>query len=281
MNHLVNLPSGTYHPRFTTSDAMVWLGPAYNTAGPNTRFNAGCPAEADIYDYASNNVCNFIFLPLNAEIMIEGAVKFSVGLGIGLYFVTQIYIAAVDAQMEWKRAEDPESRPLYQIRLISITLKMTIGFMQAVVLLPLQGMQMNPYCAFIETQMSQKQTMCVFKWAAVAIPYGLPMGIGAVFLAFLASSCDNICGAIIGFLSFGLTICSAGLFAIYFFAGIPLGIWFKFAAIGNDFLLEGALLIDVLASSGVYLPALNQALLELRSTREEIVVLNNDRPVMI
>ena len=137
---------------------------------------------------------------------------------------------------------------------------------QALCLLPLTSLEANPFCAYLQVPLSQQESICLYKWAAGAIPCGLPLLLASALSFLFGLGCVNFCGESNGsnedksagrvFILIGICIALASLviggvgaclLIIWLFAGVPLGIWFRIAGIQSSILQQGHLMIEGVA----------------------------------
>ena len=139
-----------------------------------------------------------------------------------------------------------------------LLLCLIISCQQALCLLPLTSLEINPYCAHLQVPLSQQKTMCLYKWTAGAIPFGLPLACGGSLVARVAyfilkkgrKSGNALVVLFAGCIILGAAMIvgvGMSLVVIWLFAGIPFGIWFRFAGIQNSILQQDHLTIECMA----------------------------------
>ena len=122
-----------------------------------------------------------------------------------------------------------------------------INCQQSLVLLPLTNMSTNDFCVEVFTPTNDENAVCLYKYAAYALPNGIIYAlyglIGAVLVVMLqrnmeaAASEDNSWGMCFMFFVFligvGTAFCafiSIAFLVYYLFAGFFVGLWFQFGA---------------------------------------------------
>jgi len=234
------------------------------------------------YTVVNDNPCNFLFIYISVFLMKEGEVKFSIGCALIIYLLFQALIVYLEIRIDkkYERAENFDSaenvvqpgsdttlkgrgisflkfvNPIRSIPLILTSVQQNahkwvikyilttlINSQQSLVILPLTNMSTNPYCVRIVTPTYDENAVCLYKYAAYALPdffiYGLSAILGYfVFLVF--ASCggdaeDGKCRCFLMFLAFcaavGTALCAflAAAFLVYYlFAGIFVGLWFQY-----------------------------------------------------
>ena len=117
------------------------------------------------------------------------------------------------------------------------------------------SLDINPYCSYLQVPLSQQRSMCLCKWAAGASPYGLPLVIASAESVVIGGMCASADTPIFVFIGGCIALGSliigglgASLLAIWLFAGIPVGIWFRFAGRQNRFLQQDHFAIESVAA---------------------------------
>jgi len=127
---------------------------------------------------------------------------------------------------------------------------------QALCLLPLTSLDINPYCAYLQVPLSQQRSICLYKWSAAAIPYGIPLILTALTglkAAYAVHEQLRMTALSISIVSLIIGGAGASFLVIWLFAGIPIGIWFRFAGLVNSYLHRGHLMIDCIGVLGPYI----------------------------
>jgi hypothetical protein len=131
-----------------------------------------------------------------------------------------------------------ENAIVWVIKYILTTL---INSQQSLVLLPLTNMNTNPYCVVIYTPTNDENAVCLYKYAAYALPQFFIYSLSGCFGYYLTSRCQNLIGNGSNCECMaGLAVCvftlatafcafmAAAYLVYYLFAGIAVGLWFQF-----------------------------------------------------
>jgi hypothetical protein len=212
------------------------------------------------------NSCKFFgWLPINANIHIssDGAEKFSIGLGLiiwALIAITVIVVSlAISLQDDIESADDIYKDSVNTVwTLIAVNCVSTLFCcQQSCVLMPLTSISMNP--ATLNVPTDQIKAVCYHKWAMIAIPYGIPMvlGAGAGVCLAMTTAKSGLPGAIFALFCVGaaimLFLTALALFVFWLFGGFAIGMWFTFGSL--DVLVDLALIKILVGPSIVLLDA--------------------------
>jgi hypothetical protein len=202
----------------------------------------------------------FGWLPINANIYIssDGAEKFSIGLGLLIWAL--ISIAVIMASLAFSLQDIESADNVCQQTTQTVLTLLVVHFIstlfccqQSCVLLPLTSVSMNPYALNVPTD--PIKAVCYHKWAVMAIPYGIPMvlgaGVGAAMAYFFASLGPLIVVALFcAGAAAMLLITAIGLFVFWLFGGFAVGMWFTFGSLN---VLVDLALIKILAGPSIVL----------------------------
>ena len=237
----------------TASGEYVWPGPLYDNATQEELEAHHC--NFTIQELAGQHECGIgNFMYISADLISEGFEQFSVGLGLCILPLLQLYVI----HMHFKRAnrlkdeQQSKWKKLGEAILFTIVVQM-IGSQQSCVLMVLSLLSANPYCAYFNTPpgLSSNATFCIYKYSGVAIPGGLPMLIvGLIFCKFCChsdSSSSNDCSGIFKIISIIFVIFGGGLMLLWLIGGMFLGVWMQY---GNYVTQKVFILSEVLTPSG-------------------------------
>jgi hypothetical protein len=214
------------------------------------------------------NACKFFgWLPINANIYIssDGAEKFSIGLGLLIWAL--ISIAVILASLSFSMQEIESADNVNQKTTKTVWTLIAIHFIstllccqQSCVLLPLTSISMNPCVLNVPTD--PIKAVCYHKWAVMAIPYGIPMVLGAGVglavaggLASLRSPPLSIAAMVCAGAAAMLLLTALGFFIFWIYGGFAIGVWFTFGSI--NVLIDLALVKILVGPSIVLLDAIS------------------------
>jgi hypothetical protein len=251
------LNEGTHYKPYILegSGELVYFTDHLRYAGKSAREAAGCDYNTEAAESAPYDTCQYWTIKLGPDLATEGWVRFSLGLGliIAICLRAGAFILAVISHKKSKKLGGFCSAEGFLFIIGMSVIDALLHLQQYIGLLPLEAALPNAYCIQMQVPETTKKAICLFKIAAAAIPYGLPMfvgcAIGAYFLFLmgmnLISEGENAIMAFFGF----VCIAGAGYCAVYsffgltfiifwFFGGIWLGIHYTVAGLGLDYLLS-------------------------------------------
>ncbi len=211
------------------------------------------------------NACKFFgWVPINANVNIssDGAEKFSIGLGLLIWAL--ISIAVILASLSFSLQDIESADNICQKTTETVLTLIAVHFIstlfccqQSCILLPLTSVSMNPFVLNVPTD--PIKAVCYHKWAVMAIPYGIPMvlgaGVGAALAyVFITDNSNSKLGPIAALLCAGaaamLLLTALGLFVFWLFGGFAVGLWFTFGSIN---ILIDLALVKILAGPSIFL----------------------------
>ena len=96
-------------------------------------------------------------------------------------------------------------------------------------------MSTNPYCVEVVTPTSNDEAICLFKYAAYALPNGIFFGlytlVGLIILRLFPADLPCLFQLLRVFVIIGIGYCgffSLAFLVFYIFGGIAIGLWFQF-----------------------------------------------------
>jgi hypothetical protein len=168
--------------------------------------------------------------PLGLELLSQGYVQFSVGLGILISIVFQFIMGFVDMALHMVNREEMEPGGAAVLIIGKMIFEFALSVQQYMVLFPLQNVLPTPYCLIINVphDVEIEYAVCLFKISTAGIPIGLPCLVGGGFIGFAGLGMGGWAGIIIGliglfFFGFGLS-----LLIFWLFGGFVLGSWYMF-----------------------------------------------------
>ena len=264
------LTSDSYFYHTTADGNSIWPGPEYDSAHIPTLLNAGCPVAYDPYtnDLAelqqSNDKCYFLGFPLPKEIIQDGMVKFSIGLGLMIYFVFMLLAMVVTEIMKRGNLDQIPwwIRPILRLAFKYIV-EVFITSQQFCVLMLLTNVNANQYCAYFVTPASAEYSLCLYEYGVHALPWGIIFGLCAIggyfvckFLQHMVdeSKTDNerlfwqllLLVAVLSELY--CIFMSIAFFVYWLFAGFVIGVWYAFA----EFAFTVAYVISQISGTAIY-----------------------------
>jgi hypothetical protein len=259
------LNSGSdYEPHILENGELVYFKSGLWNLGDHSRHQVGCPYNLEGSYPAPDNTCMYWFMPLNANLVSQGWVQFS--LGVGLIFAILFRIIAFGCKLGYDNREKVNHDSVADALcagicgwLLITTVELILHFQQFISLLPIEVILPNAYCLQVQVPVATMKAVCRYKIAAAAIPIGLPMAIGGFGFAAL-------CGSVISQLKEGAQAFAAfltvvgiifGMYGLTFvifwlFGGIVLGFWYVFGGVSLGYLTSDTNLILVLLSSSVF-----------------------------
>lgn len=260
---------------YTTADGeYVWPANGYWDSRPAVLREAHCPYSTDVYgelapltEKGNENVCNFMVLGFSGELIDNGMIQFSIGLGLILYFGLQLIVLVLRFVIrDWVR-EQNELPSWIGILLnyctgysMKYVIALIVSSQQFCVLMLLTNVQANDYCAYFVTPTSIKTTLCLYLYGVYSLPWSIIFAIctvaGCAVAAALAQAGNwiAIIGALAGIGALFCGIHAIALLGFWLFAGVGVGVWFQFAS------LEVSLRFIVVESLSVLVYLINDIL---------------------
>jgi hypothetical protein len=220
---------------------LVYIKEAIRHLSDQSRKSVGCPYNLEDSHPAPEKMCSYWFLDFNPNLISQGWVQFSLGIGLIVAIILRMVsfgfkicleCADDDASQNETRFERACSKlcTSFFVTLVELFLH----FQQFISLLPFEVILPNAYCLEVQVPVATMKAICRYKLAAAAIPIGMPIAIAGLGVAFVCFSIvqtngsDN--GASCGFAIFGLPFLFIGLFGFtivifWMFGGIVLGFW--------------------------------------------------------
>lgn len=261
-----------YQPyRIESNNVMIWVDPTtFFHVGKSTLKNYDCEySTSHPVGYSAvvaSDQCDFLDFSFSRSLITEGEVKFSIGCGLIMYIIYQFFILymeilddadeyaapvnldrAVNVMQHGPELDVQNQNPVFTMwitirksyfykALVRYILTTLINCQQGLVLLPLTNMSTNQYCVQVVTPTSNEDAICLFKYAAYSLPYGIIYGLYTlvgimVMCLFRIGNIPCLCQILLLFVAIGTSYCafySAAFLAFYFFGGIAIGLWFQF-----------------------------------------------------
>lgn len=267
-----------YEAHILKTGELVYFKSELWNLGKDSRHKVGCPYDLEESYPAPDSTCRYWFIPLNANLVSQGWVQFS--LGVGLIVAILFRIIALGCKLFYdsiERVHDSVAAALFEgicgWFLITIV-ELILHFQQFISLLPIEVILPNAYCLEVQVPVATMKAICRYKIAAAAIPIGLPMSIGGFgFSAFcwsMISDCSDermkgivfLCGFVgVIFGMYGLT------FVIFWlFGGIVLGFWYVYGCVTLGYITSDTNLILVLMSSTVFILLIIEQIIKIWSS---------------
>jgi hypothetical protein len=235
-----------------------------------SRIDVGCNYNLVDVQAAADDTCSYWFLDLNANLLSQGWVKFSLGIGLMITIILRLFAFAVKIAFDKSLSDESKNSAGGVIGeeiwgwLVMTIVELCLHFQQFIVLLPFEVILPNDYCLHVQVPVSVLKAICRYKIACTGIPIGLPMFVGCGAVSFLLASCaesmsegnGKYCAMFFGLMALSCAIWSFfGLTMIIFwlFGGIVLGFWYVFGGLSLGYLTSEINFILVLVSSSTVL----------------------------
>jgi hypothetical protein len=269
---------GDYEPHILKNGELVYFKSGLWNLGDHSRHQVGCPYNLEDSYPAPDNTCMYWFMPLNANLVSQGWVQFSLGVGLIIAIVFRIIAfgckLVYDNREKVKHASAADAFCAGICGWLLVTIvELILHFQQFISLLPIEVILPNAYCLEVQVPVATMKAICRYKIAAAAIPIGLPISIGgfgvAVFFGSMAKQLTEGAQAFAVFCSLvGIIFGVYGLTFVIFwlFGGIVLGFWYVFGGVSLGYLTSDTNLILVLLSSSVFFLLLIEELIKFCSS---------------
>ncbi len=235
---------------YTTKDNFyVWPNSGYWSANKETLEAANCPYSLDRHgrveplDRGNGNLCKWMVLSFSGDLIADGMIQFSIGLGLILFFGLQCF--AFLAKLAFRNMFGNNDNILGKIisyctgYSMKYIVTLIISSQQFCVMMLLTNVQANDYCGYFVTPASLSKTICLYQYGVYSLPWAIIFGIctalsGLLVYAFIGGG-GNAFTAFLAFCAvaaFGFcAIHFVSLLAYWLFAGFGVGVWFQFASL--------------------------------------------------
>lgn len=253
-----------YEAYILKDDSLVYFKESLRDLTPESRKQVGCDYKLEGAVPAADDVCSYWFLDLDADLVTQGWVKFSLGIGLIINIILRFVAITIKLAYDLREKDDQVADNFcldkfteFWSWIIITIIELLLHFQQFIVLLPLQVVLPNEYCLDIQVPVDTKKAVCEYKLACTGVPIGLPMAAGGLFFAYffggIGASTEEafvtcfffflaLGSALIGF--FGLT-----MIIFWLFAGIILGFWYIFGGYSLGYLTSEINVMIVFLSS--------------------------------
>lgn len=294
-NFMFNHGQG-YEPYRLHDGTLVYFKDALRDLDHYSRKEVGCNYDLHDSEPASDETCSYWFIPFNANLVSQGWVKFSLGVGLIINIVLRICAVGFKLVMESIHRNEGgggENRSAIEAFcagvggwIVVTIVELLLHFQQFIVLLPFEVILPNYYCLDVQVPVSTLAAVCRYKLACAGIPIGVPLIIGGVFFALIGmkgalgedieneknSCCLRCFFASIGICAMILAGFGATMVIFWLFGGIILGFWYVFGAYSLGYLTSEVNLTIVFFSSFTIILLFIEALIRLRffPTKENV-----------
>lgn len=244
---------------------LVYIKSGLENLGDESREKVECPYDLEDVRPAPDSTCSYWFIDLNPNLVSQGWVQFSIGVGLIVAILLRFIAFGCKLAYDFRENDDPGS---YSAAILEgccgwffmTVIEMTLHFQQFISLLPIEVILPNAYCLDVQVPVATMKAICRYKIAAAAIPIGVPISIGgfgfAAFMGALIDSTEGWCKFIVAMLAiYGVILGMYGLSFVVFwlFGGIVLGYWYVFGGVSLNYLTSNTNLILVALSSSVFI----------------------------